>query len=826
MPLLKPYFCVKTIRLWRCFACSFLLLASFVPAAQEIPEITLDLSGPAKSLNLPLLSGVDEFQVLSTTDLSSPLVPDSSGEISSYLWKTTNSLPLQFFSLRITPVDTNKLVASTLLNRIGYGQSPEDLERLAQIGPQAYIDEQLSPATIQENIPIDEFRPPSPDWQQVVLTGTASSSTLYIYLETPGDAYLDDIRLVSGRSAGVGINTLRNGDFEQLPLTNSWTVSTNLSLSSITSAQARTGTNSLHLVATSAGSTRASSIYQVISPALSDGATYTLSYWWKPGTNNPTGLTVRLSGSGIDTSSETIVNRLDGGLGKLEDLRAWHIVHAVQSKKQLLEVMLQFLENHFVTQHRKSREYLDRYYNDGSIMDALAARMEFVEIQRWRQALLNPECTFHDLLRISAESPAMIIYLDTVDSRGNSSNIANENYARELLELFTFGVDNGYDQNDITVTSRAWTGWGVRLVDRTNEFNPFAPQSTTRIPGASPTSTAPRDLVGVWAFAYKSDRHNNTAKVIFPTKTVPARFGAPYAGRNYQLSLPIRSGTPNGGANGMQDGYQVLTHLADQPFTQEYLSVKLCRLFIHDDFAHGYDFTDPNLSPEGQLVRECMRVWEESTPKGQVWRVVETILNSELFRTQAASRQKVKTPFEFTVSALRALRARATDGTYTADTAGYGLYNPMNRMGRMRLFDRDDPDGYPESGAPWISAGTLAERLRYVQAIVIPVGQSGRTDITSSEFANPVKLLKTKLPSTSWNDAGAVVDYFLGILYPGEGKANLADYRAHAVQFLNTSESGTASSPFANLLNTSTTYDTRVRAMVAMLMTLPRFQEQ
>src|SRR2546422_7275615 len=46
-----------------------------------------------------------------------------------------------------------------------------------------------------------------------------------------------------------------------------------------------------------------------------------------------------------------------------------------------------------------------------------------------------------------------------------------ENYARELLELFTFGVDNGYDQNDITVMSRAWTGWSVNIMDRTNEFN-------------------------------------------------------------------------------------------------------------------------------------------------------------------------------------------------------------------------------------------------------------------------------------------------------------------------------------------------------------------
>ena len=79
-------------------------------------------------------------------------------------------------------------------------------------------------------------------------------------------------------------------------------------------------------------------------------------------------------------------------------------LHAVQSKKQLLEVMLQFLENHFVTQHSKSEDYFDRYY-DGDADDQVATDLEYRELNRWRRALLNPPCTFHDLLKISAESP-------------------------------------------------------------------------------------------------------------------------------------------------------------------------------------------------------------------------------------------------------------------------------------------------------------------------------------------------------------------------------------------------------------------------------------
>jgi uncharacterized protein (DUF1800 family) len=417
----------------------------------------------------------------------------------------------------------------------------------------------------------------------------------------------------------------------------------------------------------------------------------------------------------------------------------------------------------------------------------------------------------------------MIIYLDTVDSKGNGKNIANENYARELLELFDFGVDNGYDQNDITVMSRAWSGWTLRYVDKTNEFNPFATNSFllrpggTNQPGGKPPT--PVNAIGTWAFYYNYTHHNNSNKVIFPGKTVPARFGAPYAGRPYELDLPARSGT-----NSIQDGYDVLTHIANQPFTQEFISVKLCRVFVHDDFAIGYDFTDPNLSPEGKLVRACMDAWEQNQPQGQIRKVLNVIFHSDLFRAQGASMQKVKTPFEFTVSAIRALRVQAPDGTWTDDSDGYGLRAPMSRMGGMQLFNRDTPDGYPEAAAPWISAGTLTERLRFVQSLLIPTGGSGKSD--ASNTSDPVKLLKFKLPQSSWHDANAVASYFIGILFPGEGKANLNQYLTQAVSYLNTADDGTTASAFSALVDTTTNYDYRVRGMVAMLMTFPRFQEQ
>jgi hypothetical protein len=137
-------------------------------------------------------------------------------------------------------------------------------------------------------------------WQHVIATGTASSSTLYMYLETVGDVYLDDVVLVAGSTAEVGQNFVANGDFESA-LAGSWTVSPNLANSTLSTTTKHSGASSLHMVTTSGGTTRASAIFQDLATPLTSGATYTLSYWYLP---NPSGgtLTLRLSGSGIKST--------------------------------------------------------------------------------------------------------------------------------------------------------------------------------------------------------------------------------------------------------------------------------------------------------------------------------------------------------------------------------------------------------------------------------------------------------------------------------------------------------------------------------------------
>lgn len=144
--------------------------------------------------------------------------------------------------------------------------------------------------------------PPQPEWKRAIATGTASSSALYIYLNTPGDAYLDDIKMVAGTNPDVGANLLVDGDFES-GFPGPYVVGSILSSSSLTTDFVHSGRTALHMISTGPGSSRATAITQDITPALATGATYTLSFWYRTSPQGGT-LTFRLSGTGIGTSVE------------------------------------------------------------------------------------------------------------------------------------------------------------------------------------------------------------------------------------------------------------------------------------------------------------------------------------------------------------------------------------------------------------------------------------------------------------------------------------------------------------------------------------------
>ena len=154
------------------------------------------------------------------------------------------------------------------------------------------------------------------------------------------------------------------------------------------------------------------------------------------------------------------------------------LVHlrGIYSRRQLQAVLGEFWENHFTTDYDKLVEYLEDVEDsngDESISDNQAeqeaAQMEYEEYEFFYQNALG---NFGDLLLYSATSPSMLIYLDNVL---NEKKEPNENYAREILELFGFGVDNRYTQKDIEELSKAFTGWTIRKA-WPSDVKPF-PQS-------------------------------------------------------------------------------------------------------------------------------------------------------------------------------------------------------------------------------------------------------------------------------------------------------------------------------------------------------------
>ena len=124
-----------------------------------------------------------------------------------------------------------------------------------------------------------------------------------------------------------------------------------------------------------------------------------------------------------------------------DELKTYSMLHMVYSKRQLQEVMTWFWENHFSTDIGKEGNRVS---------------YELSENNQFRKNALG---NFRDLLDLSAKSPAMLYYLDSVQ---NTAADSNENYAREILELHTMGVDGGYTSLDIEAGAEIFTGWQVR----------------------------------------------------------------------------------------------------------------------------------------------------------------------------------------------------------------------------------------------------------------------------------------------------------------------------------------------------------------------------
>ncbi len=293
----------------------------------------------------------------------------------------------------------------------------------------------------------------------------------------------------------------------------------------------------------------------------------------------------------------------------VHDLMEGKLLRAVYSNHQLEEVLADFWYNHFNVFINKGA---DRYLVTSYERDAV------------RPHVLGK---FKDLLRATAEHPAMLFYLDnwqSVDPEAAGQmgrrlpgaaarRGLNENYARELLELHTMGVDGGYTQKDVVEVARCFTGWTIR--------NPQA--------GAT--------------FEFNERMHDKREKTVLGVK-IPA-------------------------GRGVEDGLQVLDIVIAHPSTAKYVSWRLAQRFVADN-------------PPPALVAKMAQTFART--EGDIREVMKTMLSSPEFWSEGAYRSKMKSPLEMVGSAVRALDA---DVDFTATLAlklaelGQPLYGKQEPTG-------------------------------------------------------------------------------------------------------------------------------------------------
>ncbi len=353
------------------------------------------------------------------------------------------------------------------------------------------------------------------------------------------------------------------------------------------------------------------------------------------------------------------------------ELSAAKLLRAIESDRQLEEVLVDFWFNHFNVDTKKGAvKWLAAPYE----RDAIRAHVFG---------------TFRELLGATAKHPAMLFYLDnwlssaealapkastkaapTAPAHGPAAPAKraptgagakapdkrtpkkgrglNENYGRELLELHTLGVDGGYTQADVREVARAFTGW---TIDRPQVVGEFVFRPKLHDPG-------PKTVLG---------------------KTIDA--------------------------GGIGDGEAVLDLLATHPSTAHFIATALARRFVSDD-------------PPKALVDRVAAVF--LAEKGDLTKTYEALFSSPELWSATARGEKIKDPFETVVSAVRAV-----GGTLTladpADDRGPAravapLLQVLDGLGEPP-YKCSPPTGYPEIASAWVGTGALVGRIRFAMAL-------------------------------------------------------------------------------------------------------------
>lgn len=341
-------------------------------------------------------------------------------------------------------------------------------------------------------------------------------------------------------------------------------------------------------------------------------------------------------------------------------LVAQKLIRAVYSENQLQEMMTDFWFNHFNVSVTKgqSQPYVLTYERDAIRPHTLGK--------------------FESLLKATAQHPAMLYYLDNASS-GSDNNVMNqrvkkmlpansklkkpaglnENYAREVMELHTLGVDGGYVQADVTEVARALTGWTVRPMMKDGYGERLSKLKQSRL--GKNMATIEGD------FLFLAIRHDQQEKTVL--------------GKKYPS---------NGGLN---EGLEVLHQLATHPSTAKFICKKIATRFVCD-------------TPSATLVTAMADVFTKTG--GDIKQTMIAMLNSREFWKKEVLRSKIKSPFELVVSAIRATNADLRNANQLNDWC--------TRMGQ-KIYSYAAPTGFPDKASFWVNTGSLLNRMNFGLAI-------------------------------------------------------------------------------------------------------------
>ena len=372
-----------------------------------------------------------------------------------------------------------------------------------------------------------------------------------------------------------------------------------------------------------------------------------------------------------------------------QELKGQKVMRAVYSENQLVEVMTDFWFNHFnvTTRDGGARSRTLSYERDAIRPNVLGE--------------------FRVILGATAKHPAMLYYLDNAQSRmappseqeqakpqpkqemasgemgmdggmdggmggemmgGEMAKATpkpvakpktpprrkyglNENYARELMELHTLGVDGGYTQRDVTEVARVLTGWAA------------APYGNGRKNIEKAMANGNNNNILQGDFVFRKSWHDDKAKVVLGEKF------------------------PAGG--GIEEGERVLDMLSKHPSTARFISTKLARRFVND-------------APSDDLIDAMAETFIKTD--GDIAAVMATLAQSRVFWAEAKKRSKMKSPFELAVSSLRALEADVKNPQ--------PMMRWFDRMGEP-LYGYLPPTGFPDYAESWANSGTLIARMNF-----------------------------------------------------------------------------------------------------------------